>query len=342
MGQRARRRGATRTVDVGRWSGRKRSAARTLQSVSDAAYGPVPPAMTDDAPALGDPFDGASHERHRSVPAAVDIPFEAADAPDAPQQATFDEIAADLIDELSDPSASGIGVLYRALGEVVERLGVEDAVLVVDEPGLGRQMFHAGRQPVDDGVTELLESGTGLYLEPEVPTFDQALVVNLCLIALRLDLLRYDAWHDPLTGLYDRRSFDRLLERAVARSRRYNWRFTLVILDLDAFKALNDLEGHAAGDDALRMLADRFKRVLRFGDDVARIGGDEFGLLLPNTDPANVPGLLERVHTADANGHAAPAFSYGLAVSPTEADDFDTLFRLADKRLYEAKKSRAE
>ena len=61
--------------------------------------------------------------------------------------------------------------------------------------------------------------------------------------------MRYDAWHDPLTGLYDRRSFDRLLEMAVARSVRYGWQFTLVMLDLDDLKVINDREGHAAGDD---------------------------------------------------------------------------------------------
>ena len=61
-------------------------------------------------------------------------------------------------------------------------------------------------------------------------------MLSLCVLALRLDVLRYDAWHDPLTGLYDRRSFDRLLEMAIARSTRYGWPFTLVMLDLDHFK----------------------------------------------------------------------------------------------------------
>jgi diguanylate cyclase (GGDEF)-like protein len=303
--------------------------------VPDDAYGPVPPSVlpSPDEP----PYDHAQYEAASDDP-RLDPPADPPAHPPSP--AALSELGADLVRELAHPNASGIGILYRALDDVVAFYGLDDAILVIDEPGLGRQIFRAGRQPLDNGAIVLFESGTGLYTEPHVSDLDDGIVVYLCMIALRLDLLRYDAWHDPLTGLYDRRSFDRLLENAVARSRRYNWPFTLVILDLDAFKALNDREGHAAGDDALRSLADRFRRVLRFGDDAARIGGDEFGLLLPNTDPADVPGLLGRVHAADPTGAPAPPFSYGLAVCPTEADDFDTLFRLADERLYGAKKRR--
>ena len=70
-----------------------------------------------------------------------------------------------------------------------------------------------------------------------------------------MEVLRYDSWHDPLTGLFDRRSFDRLLEMSVARSLRYHWPFTLVVIDLDGLKQINDGQGHAAGDAALQALA---------------------------------------------------------------------------------------
>jgi diguanylate cyclase (GGDEF)-like protein len=153
--------------------------------------------------------------------------------------------------------------------------------------------------------------------------------------------VRYDAWHDPLTGLYDRRSFDRLLDMAIARGNRYGWQFTLVILDLDSLKSINDTEGHPAGDDALRELGERFRKVLRIGDDGARIGGDEFAMILPNTPPEAVEALLERIRGVEGMQRACPSFSYGWAQIPGDATERAELFALADKRLYEAKKARA-
>ncbi len=121
-----------------------------------------------------------------------------------------------------------------------------------------------------------------------------------------MEVLRYDSWHDPLTGLFDRRSFDRLLEMSVARSLRYHWPFTLVVIDLDDLKQINDGQGHAAGDAALQALGERFRRVLRFGDNAARIGGDEFAVILPNTDPDDVPMLLERIGSSQLGDRPCP------------------------------------
>jgi diguanylate cyclase (GGDEF)-like protein len=150
-------------------------------------------------------------------------------------------------------------------------------------------------------------------------------------------VLRYDAWHDPITGMFNRLSFDRLLEMAISRSNRYGWSFTLVLLDLDHFKEINDREGHPAGDASLRELGERFRGALRFGDNAARIGGDEFAMILPNTGADQVPALLDRVRSAPGFERECPSFSFGVAECPQEANDLDTLIKLADKRLYEAK-----
>ena len=158
----------------------------------------------------------------------------------------------------------------------------------------------------------------GIYTEPPLPDdeLDRAMVNSVCVLALRMDVLRYDAWHDPLTGLDDRRSFDRLLEMAVANSTRYSWAFALVLIDMDLLKRINDSHGHAAGDIALRDLAERMQHTLRYGDNAARIGGDEFAMILPNTDADAVAPLLERIRATPGLRPEAPEFSFGVALCP--------------------------
>jgi diguanylate cyclase (GGDEF)-like protein len=147
-------------------------------------------------------------------------------------------------------------------------------------------------------------------------------------------VVRYDAWHDPLTGLYDRRSFERLLDMAVARGNRYGWQFTLVILDVDDLKQVNDTEGHPAGDAALREVSARWRGQIRDIDLLARIGGEEFGLLLPGCDAEAALEIVDRLRADMPEGLTASAGVVAWAI-PLTAEQF---VAEADRALYRAKR----
>jgi diguanylate cyclase (GGDEF)-like protein len=255
-----------------------------------------------------------------------------------PDVAFFAKLAADL-----DQTPSGLAFIYVTLDSVLERYRLRDLVAVVDEPPAGRQVFRVGRQSVaqdswaDGAITRF---APGIHAEPsDVPGEAATYLQRLFSVALRLDLLRHDASHDPLTGLLNRRSYELLLSQAVSRSQRYGWPFALMLLDLNNFKAVNDRLGHAAGDSSLRAVGMELRQSLRSGDVAARIGGDEFALILANGGTELAEPLLRRLEAAvnAAVPSAAIGFSAGLASFPQEASNVDALCRLADQRLYAAK-----
>jgi diguanylate cyclase (GGDEF)-like protein len=155
--------------------------------------------------------------------------------------------------------------------------------------------------------------------------------------------MQFLAEHDPLTRLHNRRAFTRRLAVETARSGRYHRPFALVTCDLDGFKALNDRHGHLAGDMALERMGSMLADALRQTDAAFRIGGDEFALLLPETDEAEVRAVIDRIAASLTDG-ADPRFeqlqaSFGVAVYPRDGDDPETLFRAADEAMYAAKRS---
>jgi len=157
------------------------------------------------------------------------------------------------------------------------------------------------------------------------------------------DVLRDHALRDPLTGIANRRSLLIRAEYEIARHTRARRCFAVVMLDLDGFKPLNDRYGHAAGDDLLRDVASAVKRALRAPDTVARIGGDEFCVLAPETDEPGTHRLASRISHAVGGVSAGTdglRASLGMAVFPHDGRTVDKLLHAADERLIATKRAR--
>jgi len=152
------------------------------------------------------------------------------------------------------------------------------------------------------------------------------------------------AFYDPLTKLPNRALFEDRLMQTIAGAKRYNRPFGLLFLDLDGFKSVNDLHGHAAGDGLLRAFGERIGAILRESDTFARLGGDEFAVLqqltrIPEDAEALATKLIETLQEPFPIGGKAlkVGLSIGLAVYPWHGITEASLLDAADKALYEAK-----
>jgi diguanylate cyclase (GGDEF)-like protein len=151
------------------------------------------------------------------------------------------------------------------------------------------------------------------------------------------------AVRDPLTGLHNRRHLIEVLDKEVARIDRYDGEATLVVFDLDDFKLVNERHGHQAGDDVLRALGTRASMLVRPADTLARIGGEEFALLLPETSQLEALLVAERLRAAIARdpllGERRITISAGIASFPSDAKTAEELQVRADAALYWAKRN---
>jgi two-component system, cell cycle response regulator len=154
--------------------------------------------------------------------------------------------------------------------------------------------------------------------------------------------LRRVAWSDPLTGLGNQRRLIDAFETEAKRFGRSGRSFALLLLDVDELKKINDTHGHLVGDRALCRLAESLRAECRSVDAPTRHGGDEFAVILPETNSEDVGNLAQRLANRLANDGEAPtiSFSYGVGDYPRDGKTPQQLIEAADRQLYEMKKSR--
>jgi diguanylate cyclase (GGDEF)-like protein len=155
--------------------------------------------------------------------------------------------------------------------------------------------------------------------------------------------IQQQALTDALTGCYNRRCFEMQLDRELQVAKRLHQPLSLMMLDLDRFKQLNDSSGHDAGDAALRQLAECFRQELRAVDTAARLGGDEFAMILPRAYADGALLVAERLREAiekiDVPGFGNLSASIGIATFPSHASRHADLVTAADRALYAAKRA---
>lgn len=187
----------------------------------------------------------------------------------------------------------------------------------------------------NDGTRKLVDS----FIQIANVSFDNAIMTQK---------MKEMAIKDPLTGLYNRRFFNERLEEELIRSRRTHYPLSLIYLDIDNFKHYNDNNGHPMGDVIIRSVAQILQKTSRKNDIVARLGGEEFGIICPHTARDGAAVKAEKVRltverTKFPHGEKQPlgmvSVSLGVSEYPTTVSDSEALVRMADDALYQVKQS---
>src|SRR6266581_326969 len=252
--------------------------------------------------------------------------------PRLPIEDSYFELLADTLEGLDSPARGQFLQRYlRAIAHLDLR-ETQSVQIWDDMLSRRRELANLVGRPVSlrTALADVL-STSGLLRVPILIEYDE------------LKRLELDAVTDPLTGLHNRRLFSEAFEKELNRARRYGQPLGLVTLDLHRFKEVNDKHGHPRGDDVLRAAAATLKKALRTSDSAFRIGGDEFALLLPQTDSPQALALCRRVETVFAEMlqtlqlAVTVGMDHGVAIFPQDAEQADQLIRIADERLYQHK-----
>jgi len=266
-----------------------------------------------------------------------------------------------IVNQSAAAAGAGEAVLLRASGGgflIAARVGLDESLPAPDhvatalghpEPVLldgGRSLVARVSGGLSGGLVLWMRRSDRAFGRQEVAAVVTILRVGTCAVrnAFQYQEREQQASIDSLTGLYNRREFAGRLDAAIDASRRSCVGFSLVLVDLDQFKAINDAHGHQVGDQALRAAADVLRAAVRTEDLVARLGGDEFALILPGCGLDDAGELAERllrtVRLAGIPDRQGPqvTLSIGAATYPVQGADAEALMKNADEALYDAKR----
>ncbi len=201
--------------------------------------------------------------------------------------------------------------------------------------------LHYLRHPLPSTALEWIDAGNAILCGALIVVFVHLYETRR---AAAFAELQRQAQTDPLTGTDSRGHFKQELRRALKEAGRSQSPVVIALMDIDHFKSVNDRHGHDAGDHALRHVCDLLYQRLRTTDNLGRLGGEEFGLLLRNTDAASAMPLLESlrelicIQPLDYAGQTIElSATFGLAEWPRDGQTPDELYRCADRRLYQGK-----
>jgi two-component system cell cycle response regulator len=225
---------------------------------------------------------------------------------------------------------------------IVDGFGLVKAIRGGDELQASAVMFLSGQSDPQLKVHALALGAADYVTKPFDPDELVARVARILAAQTREASLRADAMTDPLTGLANYRSFSQSLERELERSRRYGLPLSLITVDLDHLKTINDEHGHDAGNDAIRLAARVLTGAVRKFEVVARQGGDEFAVILPSTGSSDARQLAERLRgEIGAQIVRGERLSASIGVASLSEKSFDAagLVKASDEALYSAKRA---
>lgn len=236
----------------------------------------------------------------------------------------------------------------EALQDSIDRMLLEE-IDSADRKHIIRRLTEAAEScnRLDQAVLLLLEGRWREWASNARDQQDVMLEFNRLAndLAGTLTELEYHSTHDSLTGLHNRRFFNEVLDEEMGRAERYQREFSILVLDLDDFKDINDTYGHPRGDSVLKQVADTMLRVTRRGDVASRIGGDEFAILMVETGLVGAMAVAEKLRTElrqiSFEGESCRLFhvttSIGVVTYPRDAKTVSDLMASVDQVLYHAK-----